>query len=97
MICFFQHFICNVWILCFFILFPFLLFVMFVMFECYIKEREREREGKKTEKWGRGVNCEEEIREKKEMGEGDVCEWWGRRKEKGRGVHGWWEKKKLKK
>jgi hypothetical protein len=61
MMCFFQHFICNVWILChtmFFLLFPFLLFVMFGL-------------KKKTEKWGRGVNCEEEIREKKnEMSEG---------------------------
>ena len=43
----------------------FLLFVMFVMFGCYIKERKR-----KTEKWERGVNCEEEMREKNEMGEG---------------------------
>ena len=44
------------------------------------------REKKKTEKWGRGVNWEEEMREKKnEMGEGDVCVWWGRRKKKGRG------------
>jgi hypothetical protein len=42
----------------------FLLFVMFVMFGCYIKEKK-----KKNEKWGRGVNCEEEIREKNEMGE----------------------------
>jgi heme/copper-type cytochrome/quinol oxidase subunit 2 len=59
----FQHFICNVWILChiiFFLLFPFLLFVMFVMFGCYIKEKK-----KKTKKWGRGVNIEEEMREKK--------------------------------
>jgi hypothetical protein len=24
----------------------------------------------KIEKWGRGVNCEEEMREKNEMGEG---------------------------
>jgi ribosomal protein S8E len=50
----------------FFLLFPFLLFVMFVMFVmfgCYIKERK-----KKIEKWGRGVNCEEEIRKKNEMG-----------------------------
>ena len=42
--CFFQHFICNVWILChiiFFLLFPFLLFVIFVMFGCYIKERKK--------------------------------------------------------
>ena len=51
----------------------FLLFVMFVTFRCYIREREREEE-KKTEKWRRGVNCEEEMREKNEMGEGGcVC------------------------
>jgi hypothetical protein len=32
---------------------------------------KREKKKKKTEKWGRGVNCEEEIREKEnEMGEG---------------------------
>jgi hypothetical protein len=24
---------------------------------------------------------------------GDVCVWWGRRKKKDKGVHGWWEKK----
>jgi uncharacterized membrane protein len=57
MMCFFQHFICNIWILCH-ILF-FLLFVMFVMFGYYIKEK------KKKKKWERGVNCEKEIREKK--------------------------------
>jgi hypothetical protein len=51
MMCFFQHFICNVWILCHTMFF--LLFVMFGL------------KKKKTEKWGRGVNCEEEIREKK--------------------------------
>ena len=29
---------------------------------------------KKIEKWGRGVNCEEEMREKNELGEGGcVC------------------------
>ena len=27
---------------------------------------------------------------------GDVCMWWGRRKKKGKGVHGWCEKKKKK-
>jgi hypothetical protein len=53
----------------YFILF-YILFVMFIMFGCYIKERERERE-----KWRRGVNCEEEMREKNEMGEEDVCVW----------------------
>jgi hypothetical protein len=36
-------------------------FLLFVMFGYYIKEKEK----KKTEKWGRGVNHEEEIREKK--------------------------------
>ena len=30
---------------------------------------KRERK-KKPEKWGRGVNCEEEMKEKNEMGEG---------------------------
>ena len=41
------------------------------MFGCYIREREREREREKErEKWGRGVNCEEVMREKNEMGEG---------------------------
>ena len=41
---------------------------MFVMFGCYIKER------KKIEKWGRSVNCEEEMREKNEMDErGCMC------------------------
>jgi hypothetical protein len=33
----------------------------------YKRERERERE-KRTEKWGRGVNCEKERKEKIEMG-----------------------------
>ena len=57
----------------------FLLFVIFVMFGCYIKEK------KKNEKWGRGVNCEEEIREKNEMGErGCMCVV-GEKKKKGRG------------
>ena len=37
------------------------------MFGYYIKEKKRK---KKKEKCGRGVNCEEEIREKNEMGEG---------------------------
>ena len=60
MMCFFQHFIYNVWILChimFFLLFP---FDLFVMFGCYIK--------KKKKKWGSGeggMNWEEEMREKK--------------------------------
>jgi hypothetical protein len=34
------------------------------MFECLYK-RERGKKKKKTEKWGRGVNSEEEMREKK--------------------------------
>ena len=40
------------------------------------------------------MNYEEEMREKK-MGwvRGDVCVWWGRRKKKGRGYMGGWEKK----
>jgi hypothetical protein len=44
----------------------------------YKREREREREKRERErerKWGRGVNCEEEMREKNEMGEEDVCVW----------------------
>ena len=44
--------------LCFFIFFIFFYFICNI---CNVK---------KTEKWGRGVNCEEEIREKNEMGEG---------------------------
>jgi hypothetical protein len=62
MMCFFQHFICNVWILChiIFFLFHFLLFVMFVMFGYILKKKK---------KLGSGVNCEEEMRKKNEMGE----------------------------
>ena len=30
---------------------------------------KRDKKKKKTEKWGCGVNCEEEMREKNEMGE----------------------------
>ena len=46
----------------------------------YKRERERERE---TKKWGRGVNCEEEIREKNEMGEGGcMCVVGEKKKEK---------------
>jgi hypothetical protein len=68
----------------------FLLFVMLVMFGCYIKERERERERerkkKNPEKWGRGVNCEEEMREKNEIGEGGcMCVVGEKKKKKGRG------------
>ena len=88
MLYFFQHFICNVWILCHIMFF--LLFVMFVMFGCYIKER------KKTEKWRRGVNWEEEMREKNEMGEGGCKYVVGEKKKKRQGVHGWWGKKKKK-
>jgi hypothetical protein len=93
MMCFFQHFICNVWSLChiiFFLLFSFILFVMFVMFGCYIKDQKK----KKPEKCGRGVNCEEEMREKNEMGE-EGCVWVvGEKKKERQGVHGWWGKKK---
>jgi hypothetical protein len=65
----------------------FFYFILFVMFGCYIKI--------KIEDWGRGVNCEEEMREKKmRWVRGDVCVWWGRRKKKGMGVHGWWGEKK---
>jgi hypothetical protein len=31
----------------------------------YKRERKRKETNKQTEKWGRGVNCEEEMREKK--------------------------------
>ena len=61
------------------------------MFECYIKERKG-----KTEKWERGVNCEEEMREKNEMGEGGCKYVVGEKKKKRQGVHGWWGKKKNK-
>ena len=51
---------------------------------------------KKIEKWGRGVNCEEEMREKNEMGEGGcMCVVGEKKKERPR-VHWWWEKKKKK-
>jgi hypothetical protein len=40
------------------------------MFGCYIKGKKT----KKTKKWGRGVNCEEEMREKNEISEGGcIC------------------------
>ena len=43
------------------------------MFGCYIYIIKKKQ--KKIEKRGRGVNCEKEMREKNEMGEGDVCVW----------------------
>ena len=53
-----------------FILFSFICNVCNVWM-LYKRERERERERENTEKWGRGVNCEEGMREKKnEIGEG---------------------------
>jgi hypothetical protein len=50
------------------------------MFGCYIYKKKK----KKTEKWGRSVNCEEEMREKKnEMGEGGcICVVGEKKKEK---------------
>ena len=39
MMCFFQHFIWNIWILCHIMVF--LLFVKFVMFGNYIKEKKK--------------------------------------------------------
>jgi hypothetical protein len=59
----------------------------------YKREREREREReRKTEKRWRGVNCEEEMREKKKKKmrwvRGDVCVWCRRRKKKGPGYMG---------
>ena len=49
---------------------------------------------KKTEKWRRGVNWEEEMREKNEMGEGGCMCVVGEKKKERQGVHGWWGKKK---
>ena len=70
----------------------FLLFVMFVMFGCYINER------KKIEKWGRGVNCEEEMREKNEMGKGGcMCVVGEKKKKKVEGYMGCGKKKKKRK
>ena len=42
------------------------------------------------------MNCEEGMREKNKMGEGDVCVWWGRRKKKGKGYMSGGRKKKKK-
>jgi hypothetical protein len=61
---FFQYFNCNVWILCHIMFFPLFPFILFVMFGCFIYIYIY----KHTEKWGRGVNCEEEMREKKRDG-----------------------------
>jgi hypothetical protein len=52
---------------------------------------------KKFEKWGRGVNCEEEMSEKNEMDGGMYMCGGGEEKRKAGGVHGWWGKKKGKK
>ena len=58
------------------------------------RERERERERGKNKKLGRGVNCEEEMREKNKMGEGGcMCVVGEKKKERPR-VHGWWGKKR---
>ena len=48
--------------------FSFILF-SFICNVWMLYKRERKKK-KKLEKWGRGVNCEEEMREKNEMGEG---------------------------
>jgi hypothetical protein len=76
------------------------------MFGCYIKEKKNKN--KKTEKWGRGVNCEEKMKEKNEMGEeGCMCvvgekkkerqegTWVvGEKKRNGKwGLRVWWEKR----
>jgi hypothetical protein len=47
------------------------------------------REKKKIEKWGRGVNCEEGMREKNEMGEGGCMCVVGEKKKERQGVHQW--------
>jgi hypothetical protein len=45
---------------------------------------------KKTEKWGRDVNCEKEMREKNDMGEeGCMCVV-GEKKKERQGLYGWW-------
>ena len=40
------------------------------------------------------MNCEEEMREKNEMGEGGCMYVVGEKKKERQGVHGWWGKKK---
>ena len=57
---------------------------------------KREREREKTEKWGRGVNCEEEMREKKKWNgwEGMYVCGGGEEKRKARGYMGGGKKKK---
>ena len=55
------------------------------------------REEKKNEKWGRGVNCEEEMREKNKMGEeGCVCVVGEKKKERQAGTWVVGKKKKKK-
>jgi hypothetical protein len=44
-----------------------------------------------------GEGCEKKKKKKKRWVRGDVCVWWGRRKEKGRGYMDGGEKKKRKK
>jgi hypothetical protein len=59
-------------------------------------KRERKKK-KKTEKWGRCVNCEEEMREKNEMGEeGCMCVVGKKKKRKEVGYMGGGKKKKRK-
>ena len=67
-------------------------FLLFVMFGCYIIIIIIIIIN--TKKWGKGVNCEEEMREKMRWVRGDVCVWWGRRKKKGRGYMGGGKKNK---
>jgi hypothetical protein len=52
---------------------------------------------KHTEKWGKGVNCEEEMREKKEMGEGMYVCGGGEEKRKAGGTWVVGKKKRKKK
>ena len=51
--------------------------------------KKNKQTNKQTEKWGRGVNCEEEMREKNDMGEGGcMCVVGGKKREGGTWVVG---------
>ena len=59
------------------------------------REREKKKEKKKRRDVGRGVNCEEKMREKNEMGEGGCMCMVGEKRKERRWVHGWWGKKEM--